>query len=66
MVMAQVYTIVGEYDKALDQIEYLLSIPSFITVEGLRITPKYLEPGEAELRAHPRFQQILAKGQLVL
>ena len=66
MVMAQVYTIVGEYDKALDQIEYLLSIPSFITVEGLRITPKRLEPGAAELRAQPRFEQILGKGQLVL
>ena len=66
MVMAQVYTITGEYDKALDQLEYLLSIPSWVTVEGLRTTPTHSEPGEAELRAHPRFEQILAKGQLVL
>jgi len=66
MVMAQIYAINGDYDKALDQIEYLLSIPSFVSVEGLRVARKYEYPWWQALREQPRFEQILAKGQLVL
>ena len=66
MVMAQIYAINGDYDKALDQIEYLLSIPSFVSVEGLRVARKYEPPWWKALREQPRFEQILAKGQLVL
>ena len=47
---------VGEYDAALDEIEYLLSIPSWYSVHSLRLDPDY-DP----LRDHPRFQALLEK-----
>jgi non-specific serine/threonine protein kinase len=52
--LALVYIMVGEYDAALDQIEYLLSIPSWISVSLLRLDPRY-DP----LRKLPRFQKLL-------
>jgi hypothetical protein len=45
---------VGEPEAAIDQIEYLLSIPSSLTVGWLRVHP-YWDP----LRDHPRFQALL-------
>jgi serine/threonine-protein kinase len=55
--LAQIYVMVGEYDAALDQIEYLLSIPSFIlSVPLLRLDPRW-DP----LREYPRFKQLLEK-----
>jgi len=47
---------VGEYDSALDQIEYLLSIPSWFSVPLLRLDPRY-DP----LRKLPRYQKLLEK-----
>ncbi|MFQ5629479.1 MAG: protein kinase [bacterium] len=52
--LAQVYTIVGEYDAATDQLEYLLSIPTHLTVPLLKI-----EPAWASLRQHPRFRKLI-------
>jgi len=54
--LAQVYVMVGEYDKAFDQIEYLLSIPGELSVALLRIDPVW-----APLRALPRFQKLAQK-----
>ncbi len=54
--LARVYTMVGEYDAAIDQLDYLLSIPGEISVPLLRIDPTW-DP----LRDHPRFQAMLAK-----
>jgi serine/threonine-protein kinase len=54
--LARTYIMIREYDAALDQIEYLLSIPSWVTVPLLRIDPAY-DP----LRNHPRFQELLQK-----
>ena len=54
MVMASVYTKAGRYDEALDELEYLLSIPSPFTAKFLTITPDF-----APLRDHPRFQALL-------
>ena len=52
--MAQIYTMLGEADAALDEIEFLLSIPAE-TKSGLyRIDPLY-EP----LRNHPRWQTVV-------
>lgn len=45
-----------KYDAALDQIEHLLSIPSWLTVPLLRVDPRY-DP----LRENTRFQALLAK-----
>jgi serine/threonine protein kinase/tetratricopeptide (TPR) repeat protein len=54
--LAEIYVMVGEYEKAIDKIEYLLSIPSRISVPILRLDPTW-DP----LREHPRFKQILEK-----
>jgi len=52
--LAVIYALVGEPEAAIKQIEYLLSIPSGLTVGGLRVHP-YWDP----LRDHPRFQALL-------
>ena len=54
--LAVIYTMLGEYDAALNEIEYLLSIPSPMSVPLLRLDPIY-DP----LRDHPRFQDLLEK-----
>jgi len=52
--LAEIYMMVGEYDAAIDILEELLSIPSNISVERLRIDPTW-----NPLRGHPRFQALL-------
>jgi len=54
--LALIYVMVGEYDAALDQIEYLLSIPCDFSVPYLRLDPRY-DP----LRKLPRYQKLLEK-----
>jgi hypothetical protein len=56
--LALINTMVGEYDRALDQIDYLLSIPSFSSVRKLQVDPR-LDP----LREHPRYREIIEKYQ---
>lgn len=52
--LTQIYVITGDHDAAIDQIEYLLSIPSELSVQWLRLDP-LMDP----LRNHPRFQKLL-------
>ena len=52
--LAVIHALVGEPEAAIDQIEYLLSIPSKLTVGWLRVHP-FWDP----LRDHPRFQALL-------
>ncbi len=54
--LAAIYVLVGEFDAAIDQLEYLLSIPSFVTIPLLKIEPEW-EP----LREHPRFQKLIGE-----
>jgi tetratricopeptide (TPR) repeat protein len=54
--MAIVYTRVSEFDSAIDQLEYLMSIPDITTVGELRNHPTW-DP----LRDHPRYQALLEK-----
>jgi tetratricopeptide (TPR) repeat protein len=54
--LAQVYVMVGEYDKAFDQIEYLLSIPGELSIPLLKLDPVW-----APLRSLPRFQKLIQK-----
>ncbi len=54
--LARIYTMVGEYDAAIDQLDSLLAVPSPSAVPRLRIDPAF-DP----LRDHPRFQALLAK-----
>jgi tetratricopeptide (TPR) repeat protein len=54
--LTQVLIIVGEYDEAIDHIEYLLSLPAgFFTPPFLRMSSDF-DP----LRDQPRFQSLLA------
>jgi hypothetical protein len=48
---------VGEFDAAIDQLEFLLSIPGRMSVPLLRLDPAW-EP----LREHPRFKRLLEEG----
>jgi tetratricopeptide (TPR) repeat protein len=54
--LAVIYAMVGQYDAALDEIEYLLSITGWWSVQDLRLDPIW-DP----LREHPRFQALLEK-----
>jgi serine/threonine-protein kinase len=54
--LAEVYTLTGEHEKAIETLETLLSIPSYLSVSLLRLDPLY-DP----LRDYPRFQAILEK-----
>jgi TolB-like protein/Flp pilus assembly protein TadD len=55
MNLAKIYTLAGEYDLAMDKIEFLLTIPGDFSVPFLKINPMY-----DKLRSLPRFQKILA------
>jgi len=52
--LAHIYTIVGEDEAALDQIEHLLSNPSWISVPWFEMDPRW-----NRLRDNPRFQALL-------
>jgi non-specific serine/threonine protein kinase len=54
MDLAEIYMICGKYEAAIDQIETLLSVPSYISVGVLRIDPIW-DP----IRTHPRFRRLL-------
>ena len=54
--VAQVYAIVGDNDRAIEILEGLLSRPSAVTVEGLKVNPIW-DP----LRSDPRFQALMQK-----
>jgi serine/threonine-protein kinase len=54
--LARIYTMVGEHDTAIDQLESLLAVPSPTAVPMLRIDPTW-DP----LRDLPRFQALLVK-----
>lgn len=58
--LAKIYTSVGDHDKAIENLEYLLSIPSaeflwqVVSVSSLRLDPHW-----DTLDDHPRFQRLL-------
>jgi tetratricopeptide (TPR) repeat protein len=52
--LARIYVMVGDFDAAIDQIEYLLSIPSELSIPLLRLDPDW-----KPLHKHPRFQKLL-------
>jgi eukaryotic-like serine/threonine-protein kinase len=53
--LARIYIILGESEKALDQLEPLLKIPYFLSPGWLKIDPTF-DP----LRKNPRFQKLVA------
>jgi hypothetical protein len=54
--LAQIHTMVGDHDAAIDLLDYLLSIPSWVSVPSLRLNPTW-----GPLRDNPRFQALLEK-----
>jgi tetratricopeptide (TPR) repeat protein len=56
--LAEILIIVGEYDEAMDKLEYLMSIPAgqFVSIFSLR-NRSIFDP----LRNHPRFVRLLEK-----
>jgi TolB-like protein/tetratricopeptide (TPR) repeat protein len=54
--LAIIYTIVGEYDRALGTLETLLSVPSWITPEWIKNDIRF-----APLKSYPAFEKLMAK-----
>lgn len=54
--MAEIHTMLGDYDQALNEIEEVLSMPFGFSVKSLMLDPRW-DP----LRSHPRYKQIIAK-----
>jgi tetratricopeptide (TPR) repeat protein len=52
--LAYIYTLVDEHDAACDQLESLLSVPSWVSVPFLTVDPRW-----NRLRDHPRFVSFL-------
>ena len=52
--LSMVYVMVEEYDRALDEIELLLSLQWYFTVWDLKLHPNWYP-----LRDNPRFQELL-------
>ena len=52
--LARIYLLVGEPEKALDQLEPLLKVPHNLSPGWLRIDPTW-----DALRTHPRFQKLI-------
>ena len=59
MVMAIIYTLCERYEEAIDEIEYVLSLETDITVNTLKFL-RWTVP----LRNIPRYQEILSKYSL--
>ena len=60
--LAMIYTVIGETEKAIDQLEYLLSIPQAEFLWQLISVPQLqLDPQWDSLREHPRFMRLVGE-----
>lgn len=55
-VVAITYARAGQLDKAMDELEFALSIPNFVSIPWIRVDPLF-DP----LREHPRFKALIAQ-----
>ena len=55
--LARIYTLAGEPEKALDQLEPLLRVPYHLSAGWLRIDPEF-----TALKGNPRFEKLRAGG----
>jgi len=58
LTLAEIYTIVGDFDAAMDKLEYLLEIPAGVDIGELKVNPVW-DP----IRDHLRFQELLERGE---
>jgi len=56
--LAKIYVMVGEFDAAIDQLEFLLSRPGEMSIPLLRLDPAW-DP----LRDHRRFKKLVEAGK---
>ena len=56
--LARIYVMVGKFDAAIDQLEFLLSRPGEMSIPLLR-----LDPAWNPLRDHPRFKKLVEAGK---
>jgi hypothetical protein len=56
MVMAKIYAKCGEYDKAFDKLDELLSLRTVYTVNDIKHAQEFVP-----LRDLPRYQQLMQK-----
>ena len=54
--LAEIYMICGKYDESIDIYSKILSLPGWLSINWLKLSPTY-DP----LRDHPRFQKLLAQ-----
>jgi len=54
--LARIYVMVGEYDMAIEKLEFLLSVPGELSIPLIRLDPAW-DP----LRDHPRFIKLLGQ-----
>ncbi|REL33847.1 tetratricopeptide repeat protein [Rhodohalobacter sp. SW132] len=52
--LAEIYTLAGKHGKAIDQLEFLLSVPGFVSKNDLQLSPTW-DP----LREYPEFREIV-------
>jgi hypothetical protein len=52
--LAKIYAVVGRHADAVKQLEYLVSVPSYVSPASLRI-----DPGWAMLRGDPAFERLI-------
>ena len=54
--LAYIYALAGEREAALEQLEHLLSIPSWFSVPWIELDPRW-----RSLRGHPRYRDLMDK-----
>jgi serine/threonine-protein kinase len=54
-----IYTMVGEFDLAIDQLEYLLTVPSWLSTTWFDWDFRF-----APLKTHPKYQELISKYEI--
>jgi hypothetical protein len=57
--LARTYAMVGDREAAIERLEYLMSMPSLVSVPLLQADPTW-----TPLRGHPRFRRLLEEGSV--